>query len=71
MATISEATTVRKEVRGQTTRYRFRYVIDTGETHHRIAWVSSSLDEAAVRTAKGVDMLAELAEAEFNAIMGV
>jgi hypothetical protein len=71
MATINEMITVRKEVRGQITRYRFRYVIDTGETHYRVAWVSSAADEATVRTAKGVDLLSELAEAEFIAMMGV
>lgn len=64
MATITNATTIYTQVRGGTTRWRFRYVLDNGEVHERNAWVPTTTDEATERTARGVAMLAELAEAE-------
>lgn len=70
MSTIVDAVTRYKQVRGNTTRYGFRYTLDNGEVHDRIAWVSSSIDEAAERDARGVLLLDELAQAEIDGLLG-
>lgn len=70
MSTIVSAVTRYKQVRGNTTRYGFRYTLDSGEVHDRIAWVSSSIDEAAERDARGVLLLEELARAEIDGLLG-
>ena len=70
MSTIVDAVTRYKQVRGGTTRYGFRYTLDNGEVHDRIAWVSSSIDEATERDARGVLLLDELAQAEIDGLLG-
>ena len=71
MSTITSATTVSKEERQSgTVRYKFRYELDVGEVHERIAWVSVVVDEATERTARGERLLTELAEAEAAEIIG-
>lgn len=70
MSTIIEAVTRYKQVRGGTTRYGFRYTLDSGEVHDRIAWVSSETDEATERDARGVMLLDELARREIEEILG-
>ncbi len=69
MATVTSATTIYKQVRGETTRYRFRYVLDNGEVHERNAWVPSTTDEATERVARQTLMLDELAVAEAAQIL--
>jgi hypothetical protein len=70
MATIVSSETRYKQVRGNTTRYGFRYTLDNGEVHDRIAWVESSVDEAVERDARGQMMLDELAQAEISGVLG-
>lgn len=70
MATITEAVTVEAVPRGGTVRYRFRYTLDTGETHERRAWVPTSTDEATERDARGAALLEELARSEVNEVLG-
>lgn len=70
MSTIIEAVTRYKQVRGGTTRYGFRFTLDNGEVHDRIAWVSSETDEATERDARGVMLLDELARREIEDILG-
>lgn len=70
MSTIVDAVTRYKQVRGGTTRYGFRYTLDNGEVHDRIAWVSSSIDETTERDARGTLLLDELAQAEINGLLG-
>lgn len=70
MSTIVDAVTRYKQVRGGTTRYGFRYTLDNGEVHDRIAWVPSSIDEATERDARGVLLLDELAQAEIAGLLG-
>jgi len=70
MSTIVDAVTRYKQVRGGTTRYGFRYTLDNGEVHDRIAWVSSETDEATERDARGVMLLDELARREIEEILG-
>ena len=70
MATITNSETVYTQVRGGTTRWRFKYVLDNGEVHYRNAWVPTTTDEATERAARGVLMLTELAEAEAARLMG-
>lgn len=70
MAAIVSSETKATEVRQNgITRYRFRYVVDTGETRERIAWVPSATDEATERTFRGNLLLQELADAEFNQML--
>lgn len=70
MSTITQAETRYKQIRGNTTRYGFRYTLDNGEVHDRIAWVLSSVDEVTERTARGQMLLDELAQAEINEVLG-
>lgn len=70
MSTITQAVTRYKQVRGGTTRYGFRFTLDNGEVHDRIAWVSSETDEATERDARGVMLLDELARREIEEILG-
>lgn len=70
MSSITQAETRYKQVRGGTTRYGFRYTLDNGEVHDRIAWVPSSVDEVAERTTRGQMLLDELAQAEINGVLG-
>ena len=70
MSTIVDAVTRYKQVRGGTTRYGFRFTLDNGEVHDRIAWVSSETDEATERDARGVMLLDELARREIEEILG-
>lgn len=70
MSAIIRAVTRYKQVRGNTTRYGFRYTLDNGEVHDRIAWVPSSIDEATERDARGVLLLDELAQAEIAGLLG-
>jgi hypothetical protein len=69
MATVTEAITVRSEVRGNTVRHLFRYTLDNGEIHERRAWVPVNTDEATERSARQSLMLTELAEAEAARLM--
>ena len=70
MSTIVSAVTKYKQVRGATTRYGFRYTLDNGEVHDRIAWVPSTTDEVTERDARGQMMLDELAQAEIREVLG-
>lgn len=70
MSAIVEAVTRYKQVRGGTTRYGFRYTLDNGEVHDRIAWVPSTVDEVTERDARGVMLLDELAQAEIREVLG-
>lgn len=70
MSTIVDAVTRYKQVRGGTTRYGFRYTLDNGEVHDRIAWVSSSIDETTERDVRGTLLLDELAQAEIDGLLG-
>jgi hypothetical protein len=64
MAIITNAETVEARQSGSIRKYLFRYTLDNGEVHIRRAWVSQAVDETTERNARGVMMLAELAEAE-------
>lgn len=70
MASITQATTVAAVPHGSTMRYRFRYVLNNGETHERIAWVPSGTSETEERDRRGQMALAELAEAEIARELG-
>lgn len=70
MSSITQAETRYKQVRGGTTRYGFRYTLDNGEVHDRIAWVPSSVDEVTERTTRGQMLLDELAQAEIAKVLG-
>lgn len=70
MSAIVEAVTRYKQLRGNTTRYGFRYTLDNGEVHDRIAWVPSETDEVTERNARGVMLLDELAQAEIQQVLG-
>lgn len=70
MATITNAETLEARTNGGTTRFLFRFTLDTGEVHLRRAWVPSSTDETQERTRRGNMLLDELAEAEINGELG-
>ena len=69
MATITQATTVETIKSGSTMRYKFRYVLSTGEIHERRAWVALSVDQAQERDRRGVLLLDELARDEADRLL--
>ena len=64
MATITTSTVIESVQNGGTKRNRYRYVIDTGETHERRGWIPIAADTNADMAARGDSLLNELAQAE-------
>jgi hypothetical protein len=65
MATITTSTVIESVQNGGTKRNRYRYVVDTGETHERSGWIPLAADTDADMAARGAALLDELAQAEF------
>jgi hypothetical protein len=70
MATITNSTIIESVPNGGTQRNRYRYVIDTGEVHERAGWIPLAADANADMAMRGVILLDELAQAEFDALLG-
>jgi hypothetical protein len=71
MATITSATIVESITRGGTKRNRYRYTLDTGETHERRGWIPVAADSDADMSARGAQLLDELAETEIRRVLNV
>lgn len=69
MATITTSTVVESVLNGGTKRNRYRYVIDTGETHERSGWIPEAADTNADMAARGAALLDELAASEFARLL--
>ena len=70
MAAITTSTIIESVPNGGTQRNRYRYVLDTGETHERTGWIPAAADANADMAARGAILLDELARAEFEALIG-
>lgn len=70
MATITSSTIIESVPNRGTQRNRYRYVIDTGEVHERRGWIPIAADANADMAMRGAHLLDELAQAEFERLLG-
>jgi len=70
MASLTSSVIVESVPNAGTQRNRYRYTFDNGEVHERIGWIPVAASAAADMATRGTALLDELAQAEFERLIG-
>lgn len=70
MATITNSVIVESVPNGGTKRNLYRYTVSNGEVHERRGWIPQAADSNADMAARGTALLDELAQSEFDRLLG-